>query len=127
MNVVMLWLRVAVPVVRDWGGCSGGVGPRRCAGWLGGKAEFPCGLPGGCERRRVAGRCSLELEIPCGFEGGCECRCVAGRWKVVSKFGDGFLWCCGGMCGMICISYKIYPFIWFLFASMSEAFFQKYL
>ncbi|ERI88963.1 hypothetical protein HMPREF1547_03691 [Blautia sp. KLE 1732] len=26
---------------------------------------------------------------------------------------------------MICISYKIYPFIWFLFASMSEAFFQK--
>lgn len=36
-----------------------------------------------------------------------------------------FLWCCGGMCGMICISYKIYPFIWFLFASMSEAFFQK--
>lgn len=31
------------------------------------------------------------------------------------------------MCGMICISYKIYPFIWFLFASMSEAFFQKYL
>lgn len=38
-----------------------------------------------------------------------------------------FLWCCGGMCGMICISYKIYPFIWFLFASMSEAFFQKYL
>ena len=29
---------------------------QRCAGWLGGKAEFPCGLPGGCERRRVAGR-----------------------------------------------------------------------
>ena len=24
MNVVMLWLRVAAPVVRDWGGCSGG-------------------------------------------------------------------------------------------------------
>ena len=65
---------------------------QRCAGWLGGKAEFPCGLEGGCERRSVAG-----------------------RWKVVSKFGDGFLWCCGGMCGMICISYKIYPFIWFLF------------
>ena len=43
------------------------------------------------------------------------------------EIGDGFLWCCGGMCGMICISYKIYPFIWFLFASMSEAFFQKYL
>ena len=29
---------------------------QRCAGWLGGKAEFPCGLEGGCERRRVAGR-----------------------------------------------------------------------
>ena len=29
---------------------------QRCAGWLGGKAEFPCGLEGGCERWRVAGR-----------------------------------------------------------------------
>ena len=28
---------------------------------------------------------------------------------------DGFLWCCGGMCGMLCISYKIWPFIWLLF------------
>lgn len=32
---------------------------------------------------------------------------------------------CGGMCDMICVSYKIWPFIWFLFASMSEAFFRK--
>ena len=99
---------------------------QRCAGWLGGKAEFPCGLPG---RLWASARCWTpvvwKVEIPCGLEGDCERRRVAGRWKVVSKFGDGFLWCCGGMCGMICISYKIYPFIWFLFASMSEAFFQK--
>ena len=26
---------------------------------------------------------------------------------------------------MICVSYKIWPFIWFPFASMSEAFFRK--
>lgn len=31
MNVVMLWLRVAAREV---------LGHRRCAGWLGGKAEF---------------------------------------------------------------------------------------
>ena len=45
----------------------------------------------------------------------------AGRWCRNLEMG----FCGGGMCGMICISYKIYPFIWFLFASMSEAFFQK--
>ena len=45
----------------------------------------------------------------------------------MSNFWDGFLWCCDGMCGMIYVSYKIWPFIWFLLASMSEAFFQKYL
>ena len=48
-----------------------------------------------------------KSEIPCGLEGDCEGRRVAGRWMVVSKFGDGFLWCCGGMCDMICVSYKI--------------------
>ena len=36
MNVVMLWLRVAVPVVRDWGGCSGGVGPSALR-WMAGR------------------------------------------------------------------------------------------
>ena len=43
----------------------------------------------------------------------------------LSDFLDGFLWCCDGLCGMICISYKIWPFIWFLFASMSEALFKN--
>lgn len=66
-------------------------------------------------------------EFACNLVGGCECRRVAGCLGVMSNFGDGFLWGCGGMCGMICVSYKIWPFIWFLLASMSEVFFQKYL
>ena len=32
---------------------------QRCAGWLGGKAEIPCGLERGCEGRRVVGRLSF--------------------------------------------------------------------
>ena len=45
MNVVMLWLRVAAwlvvwLVVRDWVAAREGLGHRRCAGWLGGRAEF---------------------------------------------------------------------------------------
>ena len=66
-----------------------------------------------------------KLEILCVCQGGCERRCVAGRWKVVSKFGDGFLWCCGGMCGMICVSYKIWPVIWFLFCFNVRSVFSK--
>ena len=45
MNVVMLWLRVAAwlvvwLVVRDWVAAREVLGHRRCAGWLGGRAEF---------------------------------------------------------------------------------------
>ena len=36
VNVVMLWLRVAAPVVRDWGGCSGGFGPSALR-WMAGR------------------------------------------------------------------------------------------
>ena len=76
-----------------------------------------------CERRRVAGRLEVGRgEFACNLVGGCECRRVAGCLGVMSNFGDGFLWGCGGMCGMICVSYKIWPFIWFLLASMSEVF-----
>ena len=41
---------------------------RRCAGWLGGKAEIPCGLKRGMGHRRCAGGMrktgNLRLRIP---------------------------------------------------------------
>ena len=68
MNVVMLWFRVAAPVVRDWGWLLGRfLGHRRCAGWLGGSGGCGTSVGEGTARGgRATGGDTLRPLLGCG-------------------------------------------------------------
>ncbi len=62
---------------------------QRCAGRLGGKAEFPCGLTRG-GHRRCAGRLGGKAEFPCGLTRGVAISAALDGWGKRGICGCGF-------------------------------------